>query len=425
MGEKIMYPKKVTSNGVRVVCHPMGDKQSIAIGIWINTGSRNEHPRISGISHFLEHMVFKGTTNYSCTRIKESIEGVGGSFNGFTSEEMTCYLVKIPAGYWKLAVDILAEMAVRPLLKVSDIDKERTVILEEIKMYKDQPQSYVHELLDNLLWPGHPLGASVLGTESSVGAIGRRDLSGYKQGQYTAANMVLAAAGNLDFEGFSRAAQKVFSSVPRGRRNNSAAAGKKSGGQNLCLLQKETEQAHLAMGFHALRRDHPLKYAQGLLHVILGANSSSRLFNEIREKRGLAYEIGSQVKRLRDTGAFVIHAGVDNLKLEPTVRLAVKELEKVSTRLVPAGELKRAKEFYAGQLMISLEDTLDHMLWIGESTLSLDKTVLLEEVIRKIDAVSAQDIRAVARGIFRRGSARMAVIGPVKGREKKIRELLA
>ena len=421
-----MYRKEETRNGVRVVCHPMSEKQSIAVGIWINTGSRNENPRIAGISHFLEHMVFKGTANYSCTKIKESIEGVGGSFNGFTSEEMTCYLVKIPASYWKLAVDILADMAARPRLNVRDINKERTVILEEIKMYKDLPQSYVHELLDDLLWPGHQLGASVLGTEKSVSSLGRRELSAYKQGQYTASNMVLAAAGRLDFGALTGAAEKIFSSVARGRQNSVVPAGKQKGAaRKVCLLQKETEQAHLAMGFHALRRDHPLKYAQNLLNIILGANSSSRLFNEIREKRGLAYEIGSQVKRLKDTGAFVIHAGVDNRKLEPTVKLVLAELAKITSKPVPESELKRAKEFYTGQLMISLEDTLDHMFWIGESTLALDKTFSLDEVIRSINAVSAADILAVARGIFREGAARLAVIGPVKGREKKIQELLA
>lgn len=420
----MQYRKKVLDNGLKVVAYPMAEKSSFAVGVWINTGSRNEDKKISGISHFLEHIVFKGTKSYSCTKIKETIEGVGGSFNGFTSEEVTCYLVKIPADYWKLSVDILAEMALYPLMKKSDVEKERQVILEEIKMYKDLPSSYVHEMLDSLLWPDQPLGRSVLGSDESMKAISREDLGLYKENRYTGTNITLAAAGRLDFDALTAAAENIFSSLGKGAPNRFAPAKKARNNVSFSLLHKETEQAHLAMGFPGLRRDHPLKHALGLLHVILGANSSSRLFNEIREKRGLAYEIGTQVKRLKDTGAFIVHAGVDNRKLEEAIKLILSELARIREKTVSPAELRRAKEFYTGQLMLSLEDTLDHMLWIGDPTVTLDKTFTLEEVVASVRKVTADDILEAARLVFPGRCGHCAVIGPLKGRESALEGLL-
>jgi predicted Zn-dependent peptidase len=423
-GVNMEYQKRTLKNGVRLAGYPMREKDSFAIGVWANTGSRNEDKKTSGISHFLEHIVFKGTTHYSCTQIKESIEGVGGSFNGFTSEEVTCYLVKIPAEYWKLSLEILSDMALYPLMKQGDVEKERQVILEEIKMYKDLPSSYVYELLDGLLWPGQPLGRSVLGTEESMRAITRRELSGYRERSYTAANLVIAVAGRMDFDRVGDAAENIFGGLGKSAVNPFAPAKKEAKGVSFRLLQKDTEQAHLALGFHGLRRDHPLKYALGLLHVILGGNSSSRLFNEIREKRGLAYEIGTQVKRLKDTGAFIVHAGVANRNLEEAVRLVVSELRRIREKPVPGNELDRAKEFYTGQLKLSLEDTLDHMLWIGDPVVTLDKTSTLEEVVAGIRKVTADEVRQVAQLALSPSAGHLAVIGKVKGREKRLEALL-
>ena len=420
----MQYRKRALDNGLRLVGCEMKDKNSFAVGVWINTGSRNENARTSGISHFLEHIVFKGSRGYSCKRIKESIEGVGGSFNGFTSEEVTCYLVKIPARYWQLALDILSDMALYPLMKGPDVEKERQVILEEIKMYKDLPQSYVYEMLDDLLWPGQQLGRSVLGSDETMRRLGRGDLREYNRTHYTAANMVVSCAGRMDFGALEAKVTGIFGRMA-GRPVNTCAAAKKPAKRlSFKLLHKETEQAHLALGFPALYRDHRLKYAQALLHVILGANSSSRLFNEIREKRGLAYEIGTQVKRLKDTGAFIVHAGVANKKLDRAVSLILCELARIREKPVPAAELRRAKEFYTGQLMLSLEDSLDHMLWIGEPTTTLNRTYSLEEVVRKINEVRAEDILKAARLILPERTGHLAVIGPFKGQEKKLEGLL-
>ncbi len=417
-----MMSKTVLKNGVRVVTSAAKDAQSLAVGIWISTGSRNEVPEYLGISHYLEHLVFKGTKNYSCQQIKESIEGKGGSINAFTGEEATCYLVKLPAKYLGLAMDILSDMVLNPLLPEAEIEKERTVILEEIKMYKDLPQSYVYELLDELLWPEQPLGRSVLGTVDSVNRIKRADLDGYRKRYYTAPNIVVSAAGLLDHAKFSKIAAGKFSGLKEASRNIFAPAYIEQSEPQAKIFPKETEQTHFVVGFHGFSRDHKLKYALGLLNVILGGNSSSRLFEEIREKRGLAYEIGTGVKRLKDTGAFVVHAGVDNNKVTQALKLIFTQLRRAKAETVSLSEFTRAKDFFLGQLMLALEDSMDRMLWIGESTTSLDKTYSLKEVIREVNKVKINELREAAKLIFKKENLNLALIGPLKASEEHIKK---
>jgi predicted Zn-dependent peptidase len=419
-----MYNKTILRNGVRLIASSMKDAQSLALGIWAHTGSRNEVPEYSGISHYLEHLVFKGTRNYSCQQIKESIEGKGGSINAFTSEEATCYLVKLPAKYLELALDILSDMVLNPVFPEAEIEKERTVILEEIKMYKDLPQSYVYELLDELLWPEQPLGRSILGTVESVNRIKKVDLENYRKKQYTSPNIVISAAGKIDFPRLSALVNKKFSALAEAKPNDFLPAQLRQTCPNANIFDKETQQSHFVIGFHGLPREHKLKYALGLLNVILGGNSSSRLFEEIREKRGLAYEIGTGIKRLKDTGAFVVHAGVDNGKVLEALKLIFLQLSRAKTELVSPSEFKRAKEFLLGQLMLSLEDTMDRMLWIGESTLSLDRALSLKQVIREVDKVKVADLKESANLIFRQNSINLALIGPLKAKERQIKKEL-
>ncbi len=415
-----MYKKTRLGNGLRIITHRMPKMQSVALGIWIKVGGRYESAKNKGISHYLEHLVFKGSKNYSCRKIKESIEGVGGSLNGFTSEEATCYLVKLPSRYLDLALDILSSMVINPLLSSDDIVKERTVILEEIKMHKDVPQSYVYELLDELLWPNHPLGMSITGTSESVSRIKREDLVSFKEQYYVPSNIVVSAAGLLGHDKFSAKAEKVFAHLKENDSDKFCAVKETQLKPQLKLFYKDTEQTHLTLGFHSFKRDHPLKHALGLLHVILGANMSSRLFNEVREKRGLAYEIGTQVRLFQDTGAFIVHAGIDNQKVNNAIKLILEELKKIKNKLVGLNEFKRSKEFYLGQLMLALEDTLDHMLWIGEPTASLDKTYTLNDIIKEVNKVRREDIQKAARYIFKEKSLNLALIGPLKDNQEKI-----
>ncbi len=418
------YGKATLSNKLKIVTHPMPDMQSVALGIWIKVGGRYETQEYKGISHYLEHLLFKGSKQYSCRLLKESIEGVGGSLNGFTSEELTCYLVKLPHQHLDIALDILSDMVLNPLLRSDDIQKERTVILEEIKMYRDLPQSYVNELLDELLWPQQPLGLSIAGTPESVGKIHREELAAYKNKYYVPSNMVVSVAGKFEHKRFLKRVERIFKKSNALEDFSFSPVHETFTKPQVKILPKATEQTHLALGFHGLKRDHPLRYALAMLHVILGGNMSSRLFNEVREKRGLAYEIGTQVRRFHDTGAFVVHAGIDNQNVSKAIEVIVKELSKVKRSLVSESEFTRAKDFYIGQLMLALEDTLDHMLWIGETTACLDKIFELDEIIRSVARLKRADLKEVAQLLFQEEKLSLALIGPLENKEKSITEIL-
>jgi predicted Zn-dependent peptidase len=419
-----MYKRTKLANGLRIVTHHMPGMQSVAVGIWLGIGGRYENLTNKGISHYLEHLLFKGSKKYSCRKIKEAIEGVGGALNGFTSEEATCYFAKLPRRYLDLGLDVLSDMVLHPLLPPEEVEKERTVIQEELKMYKDQPQSYVYELLDELLWPKQMLGLSIIGTEDTINAITRQGLAEFKNCHYTSQNIVVAAAGSLQHDSFVKKTAKIFSALKAQHLNSFSAAAEAQDKPQLKILPKETEQTHLAMGFISFKREHPLKYAQGLLHVILGANMSSRLFEEVREKKGLAYEIGTQLKRFQDTGAFLVHAGVDNRKIDQTIQVIFQELEKTKIELASQDEFKRAKEFYLGQLALALEDTLDHMLWLGESVLMQDKVQAFSRVTREVNKVRREDLRKAAQYIFQQEKINLSLIGPLKSQEEKIAQLL-
>ena len=417
---KELYKKTILDNGLRIIAHPMPGMQSVALGIWIKVGGRYEVEQFKGISHFLEHLLFKGSKKFSCRKIKESIEGVGGALNGFTSEELTCYLVKMPSRYLNLALEVLSDMVINPTLPQKEIEKEKTVIIEEIKMYKDLPQSYVYEILDELLWPNQPLGMTISGSVESVSRTGRQEVSSFKEQYYVPSNIVVSACGKFEHARLTDSIKKIFSASDKNKIPGFLPVAEKQALPQLKIFSKDTEQTHLALGFHGFSRKHPLRHALALLHIILGANMSSRLFNEIREKRGLAYEIGTQVKRFQDTGAFIVHAGIDNRKVKETVELILQELEKTKTALVTLDEFKRAKEFYLGQLMLALEDTLDHMFWIGESTATLDTTYSLAQIIKEVNKTKREDLRVAARNILKEKNLNLALIGPLKDSEQHI-----
>lgn len=412
-----MYKKTKLDNGVRVITYAMPKMKSISIGIWINVGGRFESVQDKGISHYLEHLVFKGTKSYSYRKLKESVEGKGGSLNGFTAEEMTCFLVKLPCEYLDLGLDVLSDMVINPLIPKDEVEKERFVILEELKMYRDLPQSYVYELLDELLWPRQLLGMSIIGTVESINSINQEKLRLFKENYYTPDNIVISIAGALNHASCVEKVEKKFSFLKTRSFNTFSKVIEEDTVPKSNIFYKDTEQTHIALGFHGFDRAHPLRYAQSLLHVILGGNMSSRLFNEVRENRGLAYEIGTQVKRFKDTGAFLVHAGIDNKKINQAVELILMELKKIRSEVVTLDELKRAKEFFLGQLEMALEDTMEYMLWIGESTVALDKAYYLEEVVEIINKLKRENIKEAAENLFKENKIHLALIGPVKESE--------
>lgn len=400
-------------HGPRVALHPMPQVASVAVGLWVKAGGRYESAQISGVSHFLEHLLFKGTRTKSCEQLKQAIEGVGGSLNGFTAEEFTCYMAKVPARFVGRAVGVLSDMLLHPRMAPRDIEKEREVILEEIRMYEDAPGQYIHDLFNQLLWPNHPLGNILSGTIGTVKKLNRRDLVAHWKRLYHPRNCLVSCAGSFDANRLLTQLRHVFRHRQDGRSHTFVAAPRHQTGPRVRLMHKTTEQTHLCLGTPALARTHRLRFALELLHVILGANMSSRLFREVREKRSLVYEIGTHIKRYQDTGAFVIYAGCDTVKLTTTVRTVMTELGRIKRERIAARELQQAKDFYSGQLTMGLEDTMDHMLWMGEQAVTIGRVGTPQQVIKEIERVTAQQVREAARLLFRAPRMFLAVLGPV------------
>lgn len=420
-----MYELLTLDNGTRCVGLNIPDRDSLSLGIWINVGGRHEPKAKCGISHFLEHLLFKGTNKRSGEKIKEAIEGRGGSINGFTTEEFTCYLVKVLNKDMDTALDILSDMVLNPRLSLDDMEKERTVIIEEIKMYKDLPMHYVHELMVELLWPDQPLGKFLAGTVETVNKIKQRDLRAYKKRFYNPRNTVIAACGKMEYGDFFERCEKYFKKIPSGPKSTFKEAKGNQRRPKFKILFKETEQTHFSMGTRAFGRADPDKHALNYLHIILGGNMSSRLFRELREKRGLVYEIGTQTKKFQDTGAFVVSAGLDNKKILKSIELILKELKRIKVRSVDKNEFDRTKEFYRGQLLLALEDTSDHMLWMGEHMITENKIPTPQEILDEIEKVTPDDITRVANRVFKDSHLNLALIGPIKkADEKAIAEVL-
>ena len=413
------YEISTLSNGLRVVAAPLKERRSVAMGIWVHAGGRDETPRLNGAAHFLEHVVFKGTATRTADQIKEAVEGVGGSLNAFTSEEYTCFLAKASSKHFNQVFDVLADMVLNPSLTGKDIEKERTVILEEIKMVQDQPGQLAEEHLAEITWPGHPIGRPLTGTLDTVGSFTRKDIKYFRDYFYKPNLITVAASGAIDQRKLLKAAASHFGAIRQTAEKKFEEFKNTQTKPRLKLLSKPTEQTHLAFAIHALPKDHPDEYALDILSVILGGNMSSRLFNEVREKRGLAYDIGSFTRKFRETGVFGVEAGVDNKKVNEAVRVIAKELGKTAQGLVKPGELKRAKEFYLGQLDLGLESSMSHMIWVGESAVSLGRCKTPAEVARHVGKVTAHDLRRVARNIFKTSSLNFVAIGPRKHQLEK------
>jgi len=421
-----MYKKTVLNNGIRIVTNDIKDRDSIALGFWIGAGGRYEKDKEKGIAHFLEHIVFKGSQKYLCEEIKMRVEGVGGALNAFTSEELTCFYAKIPTKHLDQTFDVLADMIAYPKILAKDVTKEKAVIIEEIKMYHDLPQHHVLELLDELLWPDHPLGKSLAGTPRTVSAITSQDLKKFHGAYYTPGNIVIAACGNLKHDRIVRLVTKKLSKLKPVTKINCIKANAAQSQPHVKFVKKDIEQMHLALGLPGFDESHKDRYALSLLSIILGGNMSSRLFVELREKRGLAYSISCSYKALHDTGLFLVRAGVDNQKVVQAVALIIKELNKIKHDGVSRSEFQRAREYLSGQLLLGLEDTLEHMLWVGEGIVSKNKIKTLKGILKELKKIKPADMKRIAKVILNAKRYNLAVVGPLTGQQKKqINQLLA
>ena len=416
-----MYETSILNNGLRVVTNHLGGRESIGLAFWVRVGSRYEPARLCGISHFAEHMLFKGTKKRSPKRIKEEVEGVGGMFNAFTGEESTCYFVKIPRQHFSRAFDVLQDMINDSILKPEEFEKERTVILEEIKMYLDLPSQHVHEIMSELLWPNQPLGRPIAGTEESVSGFRRKDLVDYVRAYYHPHNLLIAACGEIEHDEVRVLSESYFNGANKRLLSKFAPAETISKHQRFRFLDKKTEQTHFVISFHGLSRNDPARYQLAVLNVVLGGNMSSRLFEEVREKRGYAYEIKSGLGFFHDAGSIAISAGVEPQKTHLATRVIMRELMRLKNELVPEDELKRAKDYFLGQLLLSLEDTLDRVLWFGERVLYGGDVPSYEEVRKEVERVSREEIRLLARRLFETRKLHFSLIGPVTGKfESKV-----
>jgi len=419
-----MYKKAdLLGNGLRIATETMPNMESVSIGVWIRAGGRYENRDNSGISHLLEHLLFKGTKKRDMKTIKQEIEGRGGSFNGFTSEEHTCYLVKLLSEDAELGIDILSDMVLNPKMDEEELGKEKDVIIEEINMYKDIPAHYVHEILAEMMWPDQPLGMPLAGTVESVRSITRDALVAYRDMHYNPRNMLLVGAGRVKEDLIVKLSEKYLASAV-GKASPTFTKVILNQRQSLIKINtKDTEQTHIALGLHTVDRFHPDRQVTSLMNIILGANMSSRLFHILRDEMALCYEISSGVRLYEDCGAFVVSAGLDDKKLVRAIDVISKELARMKREPVAAEELNRAKEYYKGQLLFALEDTMSHMLWLGEKIISGEKGLSVKSVLNRIESVTVDDLMRVSKDTFKDENLSMAVIGPVK-EDKGIREVL-
>ncbi len=399
-------------NGLRVLTSAEPRVESVAMGLWVGTGGRYESRAQSGYSHFIEHLVFKGTPRRSARKISQEIEGRGGYFNAFTQEESTCFYARMTSEHMARGVDILADMYLNPLFAPDDIDRERGVILEEILMYQDQPQQQVQDMLGELLWVNHPLGRPLTGTPDNIRTASRDDIVAFKEARYVPGNTVLTLAGKVDHDKAVEVVTDLMGTQPARRRPRSRTVTARTGQRPARSQTKHIEQAHLALGFRVFGRHDERRYATKILSVILGENMSSRLFQRIRETHGLAYSVHSSVHLFRDTGAFVISAGLDRRRPQKALSLVVKELQKLRAKPVSAAELRRAKDYATGQMRIGMESPTGQMMWLGENLLNYDRVFQPEQVLAALEAVTAQDIQALARDIFVAERASLASVLP-------------
>ncbi len=398
-------------NGMQVVTESMPDSHSVTIGFWVDAGSRDETPEEAGASHFLEHLLFKGTETRSAHSIAEDIEAVGGDMNAFTTKEYTAFYTRLIDEDLELGLDILSDIMWAPAFRPDEIDAERQVILEEINMHEDEPSDLVHELLHEALYPGHPLGKEVLGERSTITAMTRDQIDGYFTTRYRPPSIVVAATGNLDHDEVVAGIDRRFAGRP-----GSAPARVLSPLQParpLIVQHRTTEQAHLVVGMRALDRGDDDRFALSVLNQILGGGMSSRLFQEIREKRGLVYSVFSYRAAYQESGALAIYAGTAPSRAQEVLGLIDDELDRLATEPVSDRELAVAKGHIKGSLALSLEDSGGRMNRVGRSQLIHGTVMSFDELVARTEAVTHEDLRRVADRVL--GAERvLAVVGPFK-----------
>jgi predicted Zn-dependent peptidase len=405
-----MVVREVMDSGLRLITESMPQVRSVTIGVWLTRGSRHESDAHSGIAHFVEHMLFKGTATRTAEDIAQAIDSIGGQLDAFTAKEYASYYIKVLDEHLPLAVDLLADIVMRPAFADIEVDREKKVILEEIKMVEDTPDDLVHELFTQHFWERHPLGRPILGSPETVGAFTSRSLRDYFRGAYVAPNMIVSAAGNLEHGHVRDLIGSAFGTL--------AAHGEPFSEHApvvypaLVTRTKELEQSHVCLGTNSYPQRHDDRYVSYILNSLLGGSMSSRLFQNVREKRGLAYSVFSGLSAYRDAGNITIYAGCAADNVEQVIDLCVDELKGLKTSPVPETELTRAKDHLKGSLMLSLENTASRMSHLARQEIYFDRHFGLDETLAGVQRVTTADIQRVAQDLFADGSLAATVLGP-------------
>lgn len=418
-----MFNRTVLPNGLRILTAPMPHTRSVSISVYVGAGSRYETAPEAGISHFVEHLCFKGTEKWpSAKEIAEVIDNVGGILNAGTDRELTTYYCKVARPHFEIALDLLIDMLCSSRFDPEEVEKERQVILEELASINDSPSQQVDVLIDQIMWPDQPLGWDVAGTPESVASITRDQTYKYLRCQYVPNNMVIAVAGNVAHEEVVHLIERALGSIQPGTPQSWYPAVNGVRGPRLGLLAKKTEQAHLSIAVRGVPLGHPDRYALDLASVILGEGMSSRLFIELREKRGLCYDVHSYVSHFLDTGAFTIYAGVDPARAEEATAALLEELARLREG-VPEEELTKAKELTKGRLFLRMEDTRAVSGWLGAQELLLGQVKSVDEAVEEMERVTVEDLKRIANVLLVSDQLYFAAVGPFRS-DKRFAALL-
>jgi len=396
----------------------MPSSQTVAVGLWAAVGARHEPARIGGISHFLEHLLFKGTKKRSARRISEEVEGVGGDLNAYTAEERTCYYAAASADHLSRVTEVLSDMYCNSLLKGSEIERERGVIVEEIEMIRDEPAQHVQELLTAETWKGASLARPITGTKKSLSSISRSDLVGYLHSHYQAGSTVLTAAGAVDHDEVMEMAGRFLGKLPKGSLPRRLPVPGRQVSPRIVIEQRESQQTQLALSFREVGAKDPRRFAITLLHVMLGGNMSSRLFQELRERRGLCYSVSTSLSTHSDCGAFEIALGLDGENVAKALGLILRECDRLMEKGPSAAELRRACDYSIGTSRMALERAATQNYRLGTSLLTHGKIVPPEEVYNRLANVTREEVRKVASQVFNRRSLCLAMVGPGPSNEE-------
>jgi predicted Zn-dependent peptidase len=410
--QSLNYEITTLDNGIRVITETVNHVQFMSMGFWVGVGSRYESEKQWGITHFIEHMLFKGTEKRTADQISGAVDAVGGQLNAFTSKENTCYYIKTLTEDFPLAVDVLSDMFLNSRFDNEEIAKEREVIIEEIKMYEDTPDDQVHDLMSANLWPDHPLGRAILGTEESIAAFDHDMLKDYMKQYYTGSNIVVSVVGNISHKQVVDAIQEVLGGIPKGKPNQYAIADRAKAGVN--CYYKEIAQSQICVAMPGVAKEDDRLFPLSILNTYLGGGMSSRLVKKIREEEGLAYSVYSYNGSYTDTGAFVISVGTRPENCQRVIDIILEELEDVRQNGITQDELDKSFSQLKGSLYMGLETVNSRMNKLGRSLLIYDRVITPEENVDDLSKVTVEDVKALAGDMFRKENLQITVLGPVE-----------